>query len=770
MANGKIQQYADMVNLQMASEAFLGASINATDIVGLLELGNTVKSKEPTVIADLFNSRYTLVAHQDLSLNSDTINRIHTAGVANKSGFSASIFWDSVKLEYTMSIRSTEIAAQIRDPGDIDAGLEIFTDGWAFAQIKSLEDFWASVMNGTAVNGQNGVTVTNPDLRAQFALHIAYGQKINVTGYSLGASMAEAFTELHRDNVDHTYFFNGIGTGIVTAAGGLNTVMQRYNELFNNPTADANMIALLNIHIPADAEALGALQRYQANPNATYTNLYENPRHIIAMYAIGQMVEGAGSPFVSDYFGNPFTNTRAISNINMITDLYASNYASDSGWDSVVARGGIRHGTIRPIFYEDQGIFGAPKPGSSDFTNGDGHSLPLLQDSLNLMAAFEKLDTTITEDKLGEYFLKSSNRDYESLEKGLDAFGRFFGIKTDVEIATADNQFADIALRNSFYNKLDEITNSTTYQSLIGKVTFNAPPTSASEARNDLGDFLSLYYLTPFALHTTDAAAKDALYNANADLAGLWNDDRNLTAEQIANGEANFSDLYLADRAAMLSWVNKNNKDDGVEYALDTSQAPADFHDLKTSTYVSLASVSTSYSDMKHYIFGSDTIADPFTGGDKNDHLYGMGGNDTLDGGTGNDYLEGGAGQDSLKGGDGADILIGGADVDILNGGKNNDQLKGGEGVDVYQFTGTYGTDTIIDSDGKGVIMVEGVQLMGGKKAAEGVYYNATTFYTYTLTGVAGNQTLTIHKNGETNQIIVQHWSVANDNEWRLAA
>jgi Ca2+-binding RTX toxin-like protein len=83
-----------------------------------------------------------------------------------------------------------------------------------------------------------------------------------------------------------------------------------------------------------------------------------------------------------------------------------------------------------------------------------------------------------------------------------------------------------------------------------------------------------------------------------------------------------------------------------------------------------------------------------------------------------------------------------------------NDQLKGGEGVDVYQFTSTYGTDTIIDSDGKGVIMVEGVQLMGGKKIAEGVYYNETTNYTYTLTGTAGNQTLIIHKDGEKNQVV----------------
>jgi Ca2+-binding RTX toxin-like protein len=70
----------------------------------------------------------------------------------------------------------------------------------------------------------------------------------------------------------------------------------------------------------------------------------------------------------------------------------------------------------------------------------------------------------------------------------------------------------------------------------------------------------------------------------------------------------------------------------------------------------------------------------------------------------------------------------------ILNGGTGNDQLKGGAGVDVYQFTGIYGLDTINDSDGQGAITV-GAQLMGGKKIAHNVYYNAATHYIYMLSG-----------------------------------
>jgi hypothetical protein len=92
-----------------------------------------------------------------------------------------------------------------------------------------------------------------------------------------------------------------------------------------------------------------------------------------------------------------------------------------------------------------------------------------------------------------------------------------------------------------------------------------------------------------------------------------------------------------------------------------------------------------------------------------------------------------------------------------------NDQLKGGAGMDVYQFTGIYGLDTINDSDGQGLIMVGSTPLNGGKQWAHNVYYNISTQYTYTLSGAVGDQTLVIRKDGESGQIIVQHWSASKN-------
>jgi RTX calcium-binding nonapeptide repeat (4 copies) len=66
---------------------------------------------------------------------------------------------------------------------------------------------------------------------------------------------------------------------------------------------------------------------------------------------------------------------------------------------------------------------------------------------------------------------------------------------------------------------------------------------------------------------------------------------------------------------------------------------------------------------------------------------------------------------DTLIGGAGKDYLFGGAGDDTLNGQGGNDILRGGKGADTYQFTGTWGKDTIIDSDGLGSIQIGGVTL-----------------------------------------------------------
>ncbi|MCX7410650.1 MAG: autotransporter-associated beta strand repeat-containing protein, partial [Planctomycetales bacterium] len=71
-----------------------------------------------------------------------------------------------------------------------------------------------------------------------------------------------------------------------------------------------------------------------------------------------------------------------------------------------------------------------------------------------------------------------------------------------------------------------------------------------------------------------------------------------------------------------------------------------------------------------------------------------------VDAGDGADVITGSEFNDALSGGAGIDSLSGGLGADTLNGGLGDDLLDGGAGDDIYQFTATFGTDTVSDASG----------------------------------------------------------------------
>jgi len=100
--------------------------------------------------------------------------------------------------------------------------------------------------------------------------------------------------------------------------------------------------------------------------------------------------------------------------------------------------------------------------------------------------------------------------------------------------------------------------------------------------------------------------------------------------------------------------------------------------DVKKNTTVTIAGKKTVYQD--DLILGSDG-KDIIKARDGNDYLYGHDGDDTLEGGKGDDVYVGGEGKDILK-----------------------DELGG---YDTYLYDSfSEGHDTIIDSDGKGQIIL----------------------------------------------------------------
>ena len=398
--------------------------------------------------------------------------------------------------------------------------------------------------------------------------------------------------------------------------------------------------------------------------------------------------------------------------------------------DAVHLIGNVDPGYAISIAQEDFGVTGALSSNHSSVNSLDG---------LNLMALIVKLDPSLINSPMQiSGFIRNASNDYKNTyEKTLDALRHM--ILGDSITDTIVSSGSSDANRTSLYDNMDVLQNSATFQALISHVTLVAPSTSASEARTDFGAFLSLHYLTPFALKVTDAGALNSLYQAHNTLAGLWNDDRNLTAEQIANGEANFSDTYLNDRAAMLSWKLKY---DGGERDFDDLLTVGDKqYDQEWDAHVSSdrvgyvegdwdyidysirinnspikLSIDGRGTDTNHQIVFGGKNADLIAGLSQADRLYGGDGNDSINGGDGNDYIEGGSGNDSIDGGGDNDTLIGGTGNDTLNGGAGFDTLIGGTGYTLYKADSG---DIIIDivnttSLSAGAVFLGGIELIGG--------------------------------------------------------
>ncbi len=176
----------------------------------------------------------------------------------------------------------------------------------------------------------------------------------------------------------------------------------------------------------------------------------------------------------------------------------------------------------------------------------------------------------------------------------------------------------------------------------------------------------------------------DVVFGKGNDLlfGGGSDTDRNLSAEQREAGEGHFSDQYLHDRADMFNSLAQANVKD-QPFDNDPTAVNAWFYaDLSSNTQVMRTPVGPGGAT-RFVTFGT-AAGDALGGGGLGDHLYGAAGSDALTGNGGADYLEGGA------------------DDDMLDGGAGSDTLAGGAGNDTYTFSDGFGTDVILDADGRG--------------------------------------------------------------------
>ncbi|MGA7180532.1 MAG: calcium-binding protein [Thiobacillaceae bacterium] len=135
--------------------------------------------------------------------------------------------------------------------------------------------------------------------------------------------------------------------------------------------------------------------------------------------------------------------------------------------------------------------------------------------------------------------------------------------------------------------------------------------------------------------------------------------------------------------------------------------------------------------------------------------------------GDDNDVLIGGVYSAGLWAGEGNDILIGGVNNDVLVGEQGNDILLGGQGFDAYLINAGDGFDTVLDSDGSGVIQLAGIDAKGSAtdslaptkwiQLGTDSWADTENGITYTKSIVDGETRLFIHK-GDSN-LLVKGWS-----------
>lgn len=433
---------------------------------------------------------------------------------------------------------------------------------------------------------------------------------------------------------------------------------------------------------------------------------------------------------------------------NLIGPSYGlGRYPSTSEQSNYFASNGLNF-TTNSFYFGQQGqrvdLFN-----ELDVTQLGNHYMYKLTDALALGGALSKLDTTLTGDKLNLLLAAGSNNTAASIEGVLDGLRRAFqgGNVTPTQVGDVSDSAAS---RAAYHSAPAGLQNSATFSSLAGKLFIKT--TSAGDlraaARNNFGAIVALQDLSAIVISGINPAAE-------AVLTSVWQSTRAAdytawTIDKSMSTPSTFTDSWITDRTTLLTAVTaRNSKDgDGLAYsnAFPTDRA-YDLHWIDASgTEKMLIAENTARQGgvlipvpIQRFAFGGDA-ADALTGSDINllgDHLYGGAGNDTLNGMSGNDYLEGNIGDDILIGGTGADTLLGGA------------------GTDTYQFTATFGNDTILDSDGAGLITVDGTQITGGKKIADNLWQSDDKQLHYIL---RGNGDLVITKATGTDSITIKSW------------
>ncbi len=760
-----IGQWYEAALQQLASESYLRKSSMSSDgaIAAQISLrddlarGNTRENlttgglmKMPVASVEQLSSGSILPANE-FAAAWEVVYQADNDG----SGFSATLMRRRVSgnadPEYTLAFRSTEYRDEKSRGGDWkrdveNADAEIgMGGGFAFGQIHSMRQLWTNLKAGRDADGKTLTSLSD------FASRMSSGEKVNLVGYSLGGQLATVLTELEPTKVNQTTIFNAVGRGALPVGTSLRTFLDYFENVLATPsivgayetTGNTNLSILRDLAIQQANKGIGleASSRGIGGVNMPY--VYDDARYQFAV-AMTKL------KYPTQFAGSPGTVGEIASGVqDKITNLFGHATHNDVEY---VANSGVRVGANQTqyIFIEDQpnieGAFGrlplAPTltkflENKGDF--GNTHSITLIVDTLALMSTIQLIDPTLAADTTLEQrravmgrmqsilasganltgkglLFTTGTAEADSLEKTLDALrvlyiGNSIARTEFSEKGASDisNGFANAVNRTQFYTHLADLKSKI---ELLpgGTLTPFVSPTMFDNAlspgglnngeppKNSFGNAVIDTQAIVAKASQTDAEGRAYRYALGAlndfVLTGNTAVYAGKTGIDLADGTHpdGMTAQYIKDRAALLErklYYNVHDTPyDTSRIASSSGGSPTGetAFDLAPSKYDN-EDIIWSDADSKLKIQrGSGTTANTIKvsfGSIHGGPLVGLDANPSTGYG---------------------DRLFGGARDDILRGNKGNDYLEGGAGLDVYEYRPGDGNDTVVDTDGRGVI------------------------------------------------------------------
>jgi len=752
--SASVRELIDFALLQSAAESYMDDISNASsesDIWRALTAGNNhpeLIGKLPTDSVLSGATRCTLLQAQWFTDNYQIIEHYPN----DASGFSCTLFRNKQTGEYTLSFRSTEYAVQElggdweRD-GANGADGDISSIGFALGQLFSMENFYKYLREGKVWNNVTKQWEVSEDVAA-----FADGQAVlNVTGYSLGAHLATAFTLLHWDAVANTYTFNAAGVGGIGPDNGQPTgsdiafVLHMYETLMDYRPGDPEPDEMWWKALAAGSSKwTDYLEAVESESNHQYAVLYDNPlyqivRDLVAPFTFPVGASGMGQSRLINAAANWATST-GDGVYNHDPNRFTSDYFSVDAWSGkihqvyghgeffdpeIVANSGY-HATPESIWIEDLpasrqlGFLEFLGPWIRDWVGdfGETHSITPLVDSLMVLDLLQTIDPELDMPTyvglvkvMGHsQYLLESNSLAALISESVDALLQSLGLSpSESNLFFEDDRLYDPDAIENLLNALSKVISgvdpglsgdytASGYSNLVEREAVHA---TISDLKETLASIQGAGLISLVGMSADDMAEKATRSDSEGPafrfavsefvpfvITGIQYGGA-LELYDPETGEGTLSKSYLQDRAAMLWW--KLLYDGGKHDSDDMVRRPGD--KIYSETWNTGLPGNWDYLDCTSP--GSEPLALKIDGAGISlyDHqiIFGGAHAENREGSGDSDHLYGMAGNDTLSGGGGADYLEGGIDDDDLNGGDGADTLDGGNGDD--QLAGGTGND-----------------------------------------------------------------------------